>query len=187
MNEAERQEREKLAANFRKEHNIKDSDSHSSDHFLVEIMRIAAENGTLLADDRNQAFTQLFMGKFRNVFADETKDFALAYNFALHPLDEIQKDLEELGITTTQKVKKSIQKDGQTIEVTEIEQVPIQFEVTILKDFINEWLRKRVPANRKRVQEFIDLITGQGMRELMRLPPNAGQEGSPRLQMGRPF
>lgn len=163
---------EKKAEEFRKSHGIESNPiMTSSSHFMVDIYKILAANGTLLADDTNQAFTQLFMGRFRNLFTDETKDFALAYNFALHPLDEIQNDLEEMGIVIPIKTKVKTLQDGQEVEITKFEEQPINFEVTILKDFIDEWLRKRVPANRKRVKEFIELITGQSMRELMMRQP----------------
>src|SRR5574337_1994218 len=89
----------KLAGDFRKSHGLQEKGKTVSDHPFVEAMREIFGNAQLLADDKNQAFTQLYLGKFRNLFTDETKDFALAYNFALHPLDEIQEELQHMGIS----------------------------------------------------------------------------------------
>ena len=142
---------EEKGEKFRQQHNIETGNHHpaTSDHFLVEIMRILGEDGKLLADDTNQAFSQLNMGgKLKELFAtvDETKEFALTYNYALHPLDDIQKDLADMKIT---------QDDG----------TPITFKVDILQEFVDEWMRKRVPANRLRVEEFIRLK--QAVREFV--------------------
>lgn len=133
---------EEKAEEFRKEHNLmkEHRPAGTSDHFLVEMLKVLAEDGKLLADDKNQAFSQLNMGgKLKEIFAtvDETLTFAQAYNYAMHPLDNIQNDLIEMGIF-------------------EKEPSPI-FKVDILQNFIDEWMRKRVPANRLRVKEFIDL------------------------------
>ena len=135
-------ELEEIAEGFRKDHGILKEQQHhaSNDHFLVEMLKVLAEDGKLLADDKNQAFSQLNMGgKLKELFAtvDETLTFAQAYNYAMHPLDDIQNDLIEMNIF-------------------EKEASPA-FKVDILQNFIDEWMRKRVPANRLRVNEFIRL------------------------------
>jgi hypothetical protein len=147
--EKSKEELEEIAKKFREEHNIKKefNPNSNNDHYLVEMMRIVAKSSELLADDKNQAFSQLNMGsKLSKMFEsiDETKEFALSYNYALHPLDEIQNDLKVMGISLEE---------------------PINFQVDILKEFIDEWMRKRVPANRLRVKEFIDLNTN--VKEMM--------------------
>ncbi len=172
---------------FRKEHGIAtDNKNTVSDHFLVQIMEIVQKNAELFADDRNQAFSQLRMGgKLEQIFSmqDETKEFALAYNYALHPLDELELELEELGIDTEIKVKKKRFEGGKDIEEIVTEKAPITFEVTLLKNFIDEWMRKRVPANRKRVKEFIDLVSPAiqeykaSMKPANTVPQEPGQRG----------
>ncbi len=149
---------------WRVKHGIVDSANNNttSDHPMVEALRELMSSAELLADDKNQAFTQLYLGKFQNLFTDETKDFAMAYTFALHPLDDIQEELELMGITEPQIIRKSAMgKDGKEIIVSEAVETPVKFEIDILRNFIDEWLRKRVPANRARVKEFIKIMTGQ--------------------------
>ncbi len=174
---------EKKAAEFRQRHGISDAGSKTqSDHPYVEVARMLNESARLLADDKNEAFSQLDKGKFADIFTDETKTFALGYYYACHPLDDIEKDLLEMGITTHEKQTKTIQKDGSEIELTEDVEVPIRFEVTPLKGFIEEWLRKRHAVNRLRVDEFIKLVNGQGIKEMLTRPQQTPQEP---MQRGR--
>ena len=175
----------KSAEEFRKSHGIGDRGTTSNNHPLVDALREYFGNAQLLADDKNQAFTQLYLGKFRNIFTDETKDFALAYEYALHPLDEIQEELQIMGITEPVKVNKTIKEEGLNKEVSEYEQKPINFEVTILKNFIDEWLRKRVPANRLRVKEFIELFNKNNIGQEL-INPRSTQPQEPATR-GRLF
>lgn len=164
----------KKAEDFRKSHGLGDKAIYQSSHPFVEAMREIFGNAQLLADDKNQAFTQLYLGKYRNLFTDETKDFALAYKYACEPLNEIQEELQMMGITQPERVEKTILEGGIEKKIVVYEEVPIKFEVTILKNFIDEWLRKRVPANRLRVKEFIEIIKGnQTINDIMTRPQSS--------------
>lgn len=168
-------EKERQARAFRAEHGLSGNQQKgASDHPLVEVERLRHDSALLFADDTNQAFSQIRMGsKLNEMFAmqDETKDFALAYSFATHPLDDVEAELTEMGITTKIKVREIKIIDGNEQEVIIEKEVPISFEVTQLKIFIDEWMRKRVPANRGRVKEFIDLITGLKSNDILTQRP----------------
>ena len=180
---------QRRAREFRETHGITEKRNISSDHYLVDVIKEIQANAQLLADDRNEVFSQLYMGKFKNIFSDETKDFALSYVYACHPLDDIETELQEMGITTTRKVigenglpeKITSVKDGIETQIDRDEEIPIHFEVTPLKAVIEEWKRTRHSANRSRVKEFIELFTSPGVKELLNnragIPQEPGQKG----------
>lgn len=124
--------------------------SNESDHFLVDIARINKETLEFFADINNEALTQLDKGKWKNYFIDETELFAAAIDFALNPFPDVEQELMRRGIK--RKVTVTDKEGKQTTEDTDIRIV-----VTPLLSFAKEWMRRRHPVNRLRVDEIIRL------------------------------
>ena len=179
-------DRENEAERFRASHGMNDNRNVVSDHPLVEVERIRAKTAELLADDNNQAFSQLFMGNklIKNLLEDETESFALAYSFALHPLDDVEDELRDMGVTIKKTITETKLENGIEVNTQKEIDAPIRFEVTPIIDFIDEWMRKRVPANRLRVKELINAIHGQNENNqlVLRQPGMIPQEP---MQRGR--
>ena len=132
--------------------------SFSQSHPMVESYQILEKIMEFLSDCDNEAFTQLDKGQLKDPFVDETKIFAEAVNFAENPLANLDQRLAEHGIfKTIKQAKTTINIDG-TQQTTEEEiEIPIHHEVRPLKAYAKEWMRKRHPVNRLRVNEFIRL------------------------------
>jgi len=154
-----------------------------SDHPLYLSLLALRDVILTLADDENEAFTQLNMGNWKNLWIDETKDFALAIHFAQHPMDDIEEELARRGIVETKvlnklRVKKEqetqyikslsegveegtkfeiIDNKDETISIIKYTENPLHFVNRPLGQFAHEWMKRRVPANRKRVDELIKL------------------------------
>ena len=154
-----------------------------SDHPLYLSLLALRDVILTLADDENEAFTQLNMGTWKNLWIDETKDFALAIHYAQHPLDDIGEELTRRGIVErhilnevkvnkgqeAQYIKSLIEgspegtkfevrdNKDETVIITKYIEKPLRFVNRPLGLFAHEWMKRRVPANRKRVAELIEL------------------------------
>lgn len=161
-----------------------------SDHPLYLSLLALRDVILTLADDENEAFTQLNVGggwlrKFW--MEDETKMFAQAVQFAEHPYDDIEAELERRGIKEKivlgqARINKEheaqyvtslsgslddetklpinlevINNEDGTITITKYIEKPLHFTNRPLARFAHEWMKRRVPADRRRVKELIDL------------------------------
>lgn len=147
----------------------------SERHPYVEVAEIYEKIMNIISDDQTEIFSQLFMGKLSNLYVDETKAFAIAVDFAENPLPDIEMELTRRGIT--RKIKTRTEKDVTTGKETEIfENQPIRFTVPPLLTFAHQWLVKRHPVNRKRVDELIRLASALRMGEQRTPIPQVGGE-----------
>ena len=152
-----------------------DHPSYLSIAAIIELIRT-------LGDDNNESLTQLNIGDYKNFYVDETYDFASAIHFAKHPMDSIciklerrgirkrvplgeftvpKKDelqaLKSLQVNDTELTKTEVKDTGNdTITITKYRLDAIHIEDRPLAEFAHEWMKRRVPANRKRVKEIID-------------------------------
>jgi len=117
-----------------------------SDNPQVEIAKMNIEAVGKLADDKNDVFSQLQ----KDAMQDETMDYALAINFAMHPLPGLESRLKKRGITRT------IMKEHD-LGVIE-EEVPIRLIVSVFETFLKEFLVRRHCLNRSRVDEYIKAL-----------------------------
>lgn len=174
----------------------------SSDNPMFLSFQALVEFVELLADVDNEAFTQLDKGKFSNPFVDETRQFATAIHFAEHPLDDIEEELAARGIRErtlirTLEIPKSgvdsmIKESKNFFKVTELqdgnckieefEEKNIHFEIKPLKDYAKEWMRKRVPVNRERVNEIIKLAGAARIGEMANPVQQTKRELTPEMQ-----
>lgn len=138
-------------------------------HPYVEVAEIYEKIMNIISDDDREIFSQLYMGQMRNLYVDETKAFAIAVDFAQNPLPDIEMEFARRGIT--RKVKTGTTKDTATGTETDVfEYQPIKFSVQPLLTFAHQWLVKRHPVNRKRVDELIRLASAIRMGELLQRP-----------------
>lgn len=117
-----------------------------SDNPQVEIARMNIEAVGKLADDKNDVFSQLQ----KDSLQDETMDYALAINYALHPLPGLESRLKKRGISRTITVHHDL---GDIDETTDV-----RITVPSFISFLKEFLVRRHCLNRGRVQEYIDAI-----------------------------
>jgi len=117
-----------------------------SDNPQVEIAKLNHDAIRVLADQKNEIFSQLT----KDALQDETMDYALSINFALNPLQALEERLKMRGI----KEKKYIQYDLGAIE----EEVDIRIKVPMFENFLKEFLIRRHCLNRNRVDEYIDAL-----------------------------
>lgn len=127
----------------------------SSDNPEVEKTRLRLQSVEKLADDQNDVFSQLKQSHLQ----DETFDYALAISFAKRPLKNLESRLIKRGITeripkTDDKGKEMIGSDGKPINVD----APIRIRVTVMEEFLKEFLVRRHSLNRKRVEEYLDAL-----------------------------
>lgn len=174
----------------------------TSDNPMFLSFQALVEFVELLADVDNEAFTQLDKGKFSNPFVDETRQFATAIHFAEHPLDDIEEELAARGIKertllrtlvvpnsnvdSIVKESKNFMKvtdvgDGNS-RIEEFEEKNIHFEIKPLKDYAKEWMRKRVPVNRERVNEIIKLAGAARIGEMANPVQQTKRELTPEMQ-----
>ena len=125
-----------------------------SDNPIVEQTRILTDAVRLLADDKNEIFSQLDKKQFLGI--DETYNFALTYSFADNPLEDVEQILAEAGIKETVMVKD----EGEYVQ----KEIPFRFDIPVLKKFAVEWLKRRHNVNRSRVQEYIDALEAGSMK-----------------------
>lgn len=126
-----------------------------SDNPEVEKTRLRLQSVEKLADDQNDVFSQLKKDRLQ----DETFDYALAISFARRPLKNLESRLMRRGITdkapkTDDKGKIIFGSDGKPIYVD----VPVRIEVTVMEEFLKEFLVRRHSLNRKRVDEYIQAL-----------------------------
>ena len=117
-----------------------------SDNPQVEIAKMNIEAVGKLADDHNDVFSQLQKDKLQ----DETLDYALGINFAMHPLPGLEERLKKRGIT--RKVLED--HDLGSIEAEK----PIRLKVSVFENFLKEFLVRRHCLNRGRVEEYIKAL-----------------------------
>jgi len=117
-----------------------------SDNPQVEIAKLNHDAIKVLADQKNEIFSQLT----KDALQDETMDYALAINFALNPLQALEERLKMRGI----KEKKYIQHDLGNIE----EEVGVRIKVPMFENFLKEFLIRRHCLNRNRVDEYIEAL-----------------------------
>ena len=117
-----------------------------SDNPQVEIAKLNHDAIKVLADQKNEIFSQLT----KDALQDETMDYALAINFALNPLQALEERLKMRRI----KEIKIVQHDLGTIE----EEVDIRLKVPMFENFLKEFLIRRHCLNRNRVDEYIDAL-----------------------------
>lgn len=136
---------EDIRAQIKKQIDAKKKDIQS-DSPQVEIARMNIEAVGKLADDKNDVFSQLTKDKLQ----DETFDYALAINFARHPLQGLEERLKKMGIKEPVTIKTDLGEidDEQDIKIT----------VKVLEEFLKEFLIRRHCLNRGRVQEYIDAL-----------------------------
>ena len=147
-------------------------EKYSQSHPLVESYQILEKIMEFLSDCNNEAFTQLDKGQLKDPFVDETKLFAEAINFSERPFSNLEKRLADAGIFRTTKKTEIIQVDGIDTELETTSEEPIRIIVRPLHEYAKEWMRKRHPVNRKRVDEFIELArAARGGEFLSRSPP----------------
>jgi hypothetical protein len=146
----------------------------------------------IIADDDREIFSQLDKGQFKNFYQDETKQFAIAVDFAQNPLPDIEMEFARRGIK--RKVKtikinpetKEPQRDTDNKIIEDIVEEPIKFQISPLITFAHQWLIKRHPVNRKRVDELIRLASAIRMGELLqRQGQQATQESQTPMVRGR--
>lgn len=117
-----------------------------SDNPHVEIARMNIEAVGKLADDKNDIFSQLQ----KDTLQDETLDYALGINYAMHPLPGLEDRLKKRGITRTINVPH---------DLGEIEEEhPVRIKVNVFETFLKEFLVRRHCLNRGRVVEYIDAL-----------------------------
>jgi hypothetical protein len=175
MNEDKNEAGREAAERFKKEHKILDRSEYptgGNDHYLLEIVRELQKNGQLLADDKNQAFSQLNMGgKLKQMFesVDETKEFALGFTYARHAFDDIENDLIAMGVFNNSDDETIFSKIQEAKDLEEVRTIltdsTIDLKAHIVEEFQNRWMQSRVPADRKRVEEYIRL--NQAVREIV--------------------
>jgi hypothetical protein len=130
-----------------------------SDNPQVEIARMNIEAVGKLADDQNDVFSQLQ----KDSLQDETMDYALAINFAMHPLPGLETRLAKRGIKRTVTIHHDL---GDIEEETEV-----RIKVPSFVSFLKEFLVRRHCLNRGRVQEYIDAIDkANGKENYLREP-----------------
>lgn len=134
-----------------------------SDSPQVEIARMNTEAVGKLADQGNEIFSQLY----KDTLQDETMDYALAINFATHPLQSLEDRLKARGI----KEKVTIHHDLGDIE----EERPVRIKVDMYINFLKEFLIRRHCLNRKRVDEYIDALDKVNGKETIYRDPNQRQ------------
>jgi len=117
-----------------------------SDNPQVEIAKMNHESVRALADDKNDVFSQLQ----KDAFTDETMDYALAINYAMHPLPGLEERLKKRKITRIVLIKH----DLGSIE----EETTIQLKVSVFETFLKEFLVRRHCLNRSRVDEYIKAL-----------------------------
>lgn len=117
-----------------------------SDNPQVEIAKMNIEAVGKLADDHNDVFSQLQ----KDSFQDETMDYALAINFAMHPLPGLEERLARRGIKRKALVKHDL--------IDEEELAPIRIKVGVFETFLKEFLVRRHCLNRSRVDEYIKAL-----------------------------
>jgi len=117
-----------------------------SDNPQVEIAKMNIEAVGKLADDHNDVFSQLQ----KDAMQDETMDYALAINYAMHPLPGLEARLKKRGIT--RKVLKE-----HDLGVME-EEVSIKLTVSVFETFLKQFLVRRHCLNRSRVEEYIKAL-----------------------------
>jgi hypothetical protein len=176
-----------LAEDFKKSHDITESNTRrggGSDHWMLEIVRELRKSDVLFADITNKAFSQLNMGgKLKKMFesVDETKEFSLGFTYSAHALDDIHNDLITMGIFTEdeRKVFDQVHKAETLEEVREVLNTStIDLKAHIVEEFQNKWMEMRVPADRRRVEEYIRLH--QAIRELVNQQMNGGENAMPK-------
>jgi len=118
-----------------------------SDNPQVEIAKMNIEAVGKLADDHNDVFSQLQ----KDAFIDETMDYALAINYAMHPLPGLEERLKKRGIIRHIPIKN----DLGTIEK---EDIPVRLKVNVFETFLKEFLVRRHCLNRSRVEEYIKAL-----------------------------
>lgn len=136
-----------------------------SDSPQVEIARMNTEAVGKLADQGNEIFSQLY----KDTLQDETMDYALAINFATHPLQSLEDRLKSRGI----KEKVLIQRDLEGFE--EEKEIPVRIQVDMYINFLKEFLIRRHCLNRKRVDEYIDALDKVNGKETIYRDPNQRQ------------
>ena len=117
-----------------------------SDNPQVEIAKLNHDAIKVLADQKNEIFSQLT----KDALQDETMDYALAINFARNPLQALEERLKMRGI----KEKKIVHHDLEDIE----EEIDIKLKVPMFENFLKEFLVRRHCLNRNRVDEYIDAL-----------------------------
>ena len=117
-----------------------------SDNPQVEIAKMNIEAVGKLADQTNDIFSQLQ----KDAMQDETMDYALAINFAMHPLPGLEARLKKRGITR----KTIVENDLGTME----EETSIRLKVSVFEAFLKEFLVRRHCLNRSRVDEYINAL-----------------------------
>lgn len=131
-----------------------------SDSPSVEIARMNIEAISKLADDKNDVFSELRKDNIQ----DETLDYTLGINFAMHPLPGLESRLAKRGIT--RKVK--IESDLGLIDVD----IPIRLKVDTYISFLKEFLIRRHCLGRSRVNEYIDALDkANGKENILRDQP----------------
>lgn len=133
-----------------------------SDNPMVERTKIVTDAIKVLADDKNEIFSQLdkagiFTGR---KFIDETFNFALTYSFAENPMEDLEQYLESRGIFE----EISSFEEGEEVK----EKRAIRIDIPVLKEFATEWLRRRHLVNRSRVKEYIQALDAGSVKELAR-------------------
>lgn len=126
-----------------------------SDNPQVEIARMNIEAVGKLADDKNDVFSQLQKDNLQ----DETLDYALAINFAMHPLPGLEDRLRKRGITR----KVFISHDLGDIE----EEQPVRIKVDSFITFLKEFLVRRHCLNRSRVDEYIQALDKANGKQIL--------------------
>lgn len=132
-----------------------------SDNPQVEIARMNIEAVGKLADGNNDIFSQLMKDNLQ----DETLDYALAINFAMHPLPGLEDRLMKRGIT--RKVIISTDDFG-IIE----EERPVRIKVGTFITFLKEFLVRRHCLNRSRVNEYIDALDKANGKQILQHDEN---------------
>jgi len=117
-----------------------------SDNPQVEIAKMNIEAVGKLADDQNDVFSQLQ----KDAMQDETMDYALAINYAMHPLPGLEARLKKRGITRKIMVMTDL--------FEEEKEMPILLKVSVLITFLKEFLVRRHCLNRSRVEEYINAL-----------------------------